>query len=242
MPFKHHTVIFIPYEGKSRGEWGSFCIGNKSSCHFQEYSIKVQRGHQPEQHWTICKRYSDFVTLNDQLKVTGIDLPLPPKKVFGNREREFIAERQQGLQTYLNVMLGHRLLASALPTKLFLDAENYKGNLQGKSHFILSVTVIHHRIKIHEHYYLLQEWHCKIFIKFFSCILITKFCKFIPSATVWQGIMVPVRIIWSKWLNSMLEEMNIEENTSYLPLVLCLQRLLCNIYPCFWDQKQSGKW
>lgn len=44
------------------------------------------------------KRYNDFVALDAVLKVCNIDLPLPPKKLFGNMEREFIAQRQQGLE------------------------------------------------------------------------------------------------------------------------------------------------
>ena len=48
-------------------------------------------------------------------------------------EREFIAERQQGLQTYLNALLAHRLLANSIHTKLFLDYEHYEENLQGLS-------------------------------------------------------------------------------------------------------------
>ena len=63
--------------------------------------------------------------------MAGIDLPLPPKKVFGKMDREFIAERQQGLQTYLNVILAHRILANAFVTKQFLDRDNYRMNLKG---------------------------------------------------------------------------------------------------------------
>ena len=58
----------------------------------------MQRGPVPENSWTVTKRYSDFVALDAALKPSGIELPLPPKKVFGNMEREFIAERQIGLQ------------------------------------------------------------------------------------------------------------------------------------------------
>ena len=64
----------------------------------QEYEIRVQRGPVPENSWTVTKRYSDFVALDTALKMSAIELPLPPKKVFGNMEREFIAERQTGLQ------------------------------------------------------------------------------------------------------------------------------------------------
>jgi PX domain-containing protein kinase-like protein len=58
----------------------------------------VQRGPLSENNWTVTKRYSDFVALDSALRVSGIDLLLPPKKVFGNMDREFIAERKTGLQ------------------------------------------------------------------------------------------------------------------------------------------------
>ena len=52
--------------------------------------------------WQVIKRYSDFEKLHDQLKSARIDLPLPPKKAFGNFDRDFIAERQTGLQVNKN--------------------------------------------------------------------------------------------------------------------------------------------
>ena len=66
----------------------------------QEYHIKVQRGpvKDSENTWQIVKRYTDFANLNAQLTQTQIDLPLPPKKVFGNFDRDFILARQNGLQ------------------------------------------------------------------------------------------------------------------------------------------------
>jgi len=66
--------------------------------HFQEYIIRVQRGPLPEKTWHIHKRYNDFVSLHNLLQISGLNLPLPPKKLIGNMEREFIAERQTGLQ------------------------------------------------------------------------------------------------------------------------------------------------
>ena len=72
----------------------------------------MQRGPVPENSWIVTKRYSDFVSLDTSLKIAGIELPLPPKKVFGNMEREFIAERQNGLQVIsvfnLNVVVNKR--------------------------------------------------------------------------------------------------------------------------------------
>ena len=64
----------------------------------------------PEHHWTLQKRFSDFTTLDAHLSISGIELPLPPKKVFGNMDREFIAERQQGLQVRHSVLTRSRVV------------------------------------------------------------------------------------------------------------------------------------
>lgn len=92
------------------------------------YLLKVQYGPKPENSWTITKRYSDFVALDGDLKLSNIDMPLPPKKMFGNFEREFVAERQQGLQNYINAILNHHLLVNSLPVKRFLNPDNYTLN------------------------------------------------------------------------------------------------------------------
>uniref|UniRef100_A0A3P9HD73 PX domain containing serine/threonine kinase n=1 Tax=Oryzias latipes TaxID=8090 RepID=A0A3P9HD73_ORYLA len=60
--------------------------------------------------------------------VCGISLPLPPKKLIGNMDREFIAERQRGLQTYLDSITQHPLLSNSLTVKKFLDPSNYSAN------------------------------------------------------------------------------------------------------------------
>lgn len=95
-----------------------------------EYIIRVQRGPLAENSWHIYKRYNDFLSLNIVLQVSGVILPLPPKKLIGNMEREFIAERQVALQNYLNVVLMNPILASSLPVRKFLDPENYSTPFQ----------------------------------------------------------------------------------------------------------------
>jgi len=97
---------------------------------YTEYVIRVQRGLLSENTWTVTRRYSDFVALDGVLKPSGIDLHLPPKKVFGNMNREFIAERQLALQSYLNRILEQPYLACHLSVKRFLDPHNYSSNLQ----------------------------------------------------------------------------------------------------------------
>lgn len=64
----------------------------------QEFVIRVQRGPLPEKSWRVYKRYNDFLKLHAQLQVSGIPLPLPPKKIIGNMDPDFIAERQKQLQ------------------------------------------------------------------------------------------------------------------------------------------------
>uniref|UniRef100_A0A3Q0RKT3 PX domain containing serine/threonine kinase n=1 Tax=Amphilophus citrinellus TaxID=61819 RepID=A0A3Q0RKT3_AMPCI len=75
---------------------------------------------------TVSVQYEHFSCL--PLQVCGISLPLPPKKLIGNMDREFIAERQRGLQTYLDTVTQHPLLSSSLAVKKFLDPNNYSAN------------------------------------------------------------------------------------------------------------------
>ncbi|XP_007229647.3 PX domain-containing protein kinase-like protein isoform X1 [Astyanax mexicanus] len=93
-----------------------------------EYIIRVQRGVTAENSWTVIRRYSDFDMLNNSLLISGLNLPLPPKKLIGNMDREFIAERQKGLQAYLNFLTQHHILSSCELVKKFLDTNNYSAN------------------------------------------------------------------------------------------------------------------
>ncbi|XP_051979938.1 PX domain-containing protein kinase-like protein isoform X2 [Xyrauchen texanus] len=93
-----------------------------------EYIIRVQRGVSTENSWTVIRRYSDFDMLNNSLLISGLNLPLPPKKLIGNMDREFIAGRQKGLQAYLNYITRHHILSSCELVKKFLDTNNYSAN------------------------------------------------------------------------------------------------------------------
>ncbi|XP_028907795.1 PX domain-containing protein kinase-like protein isoform X1 [Ornithorhynchus anatinus] len=93
-----------------------------------EYIIRVQRGISMENSWQIVRRYSDFDLLNNSLQISGLCLPLPPKKLIGNMDREFIAERQKGLQNYLNVITTNHILSNCELVKKFLDPNNYSSN------------------------------------------------------------------------------------------------------------------
>ena len=69
------------------------------------YIIKVQRGYDSKYSWQIKKRYTEFNELYAQLKPANYELPLPPKKAFGNMKREFLSTRQIGLQAILNNLI-----------------------------------------------------------------------------------------------------------------------------------------
>lgn len=58
----------------------------------------VQRGAANENKWNVFRRYRDFAALHCVLQQTNIDLPLPPKKLIGNMQPAFVAERQIALQ------------------------------------------------------------------------------------------------------------------------------------------------
>ncbi|KAG0711361.1 PX domain-containing protein kinase-like protein [Chionoecetes opilio] len=64
-----------------------------------EYLLEVWRIPDVETKWNVSHRYSDFAQLHAALRVGTVALPtLPPKKVFGNTDRDFINERRLALQ------------------------------------------------------------------------------------------------------------------------------------------------
>ena len=67
----------------------------------QEYSLRVHSSPPVKDGgWLVSKRYSDFTSLDDTLRSYGVMFSpsLPPKKVFGRLDDEFVAERLKGLQ------------------------------------------------------------------------------------------------------------------------------------------------
>lgn len=51
--------------------------------------------------------------------------------MFGNTERQFLNDRQQGLQEYLNAILKDPLLSNTLAIKRFLNPKSYSVNYYG---------------------------------------------------------------------------------------------------------------
>lgn len=54
----------------------------------------------------------------------------------------FIAERQNGLQNYVNLILAHPVLARHISVKRFLDPVNYSCDFQGTAVHVLNQYVI----------------------------------------------------------------------------------------------------
>ncbi|KAH8233369.1 hypothetical protein KR026_007250 [Drosophila bipectinata] len=100
-----------------------------------EYLLRVQRGLCEENSWNVLRRYNDFDRLDKCLRISGIDLPLPRKRIFGNMRPEFVAERKQALQVYINAVLMNPILASSLPAKRFVDPESYSQSFHGRFFF-----------------------------------------------------------------------------------------------------------
>ncbi len=83
-------------------------------------------------HWSIKKRYSDFVTFNSNLmaEIKGLDvdiktvkLPkLPPKTFKKNFSASFVSSRHNALLLYLNKIIMIRGLASSVTLLTFLGA------------------------------------------------------------------------------------------------------------------------
>jgi serum/glucocorticoid-regulated kinase 3 len=58
--------------------------------------------------WHIYRRYQEFRTLHDALRPLGVRVPpLPPKKLLGSFEPEFIAKRQADLADWLRGLLDY---------------------------------------------------------------------------------------------------------------------------------------
>uniref|UniRef100_A0A8C4X1U9 PX domain containing serine/threonine kinase n=1 Tax=Eptatretus burgeri TaxID=7764 RepID=A0A8C4X1U9_EPTBU len=92
---------------------------------YTEYIIRIQRGPDPKECWQIVKRYSDFDTLNTILQVSGVAPTLPPKRLIGKLDREFVSQRQRGLQAYLDTLLAQPCLACCENVRRFLDPTSY---------------------------------------------------------------------------------------------------------------------
>ncbi|XP_013162891.1 PREDICTED: PX domain-containing protein kinase-like protein [Papilio xuthus] len=106
-----------------------------------EYILRVQRGPSKENKWDVSRRYKHFSELHTNLQKSNIELPLPPKKLIGNMQPSFIAERQAALQNYIREVLKHHVLALSLPVRSFLDPKNYSVTITEQALQTISIAL-----------------------------------------------------------------------------------------------------
>jgi PX domain-containing protein kinase-like protein len=66
--------------------------------------------------------------------LSGIKANLPPKKYFGNTDRQFLSDRQKGLQEYLTQVTKEPHVAACRALKRFLDPSNYPQDYHDKAY------------------------------------------------------------------------------------------------------------
>ena len=73
------------------------CRFGADLCGLQVYEIRVTRGVLGTSH-VVERRYSEFSSLVTYIQeACGLTLPLPPKRMFGNKDLKFIHERREAL-------------------------------------------------------------------------------------------------------------------------------------------------
>ena len=72
---------------------------------YTEYHIKVTSSN--NESWLIRRRYSEFRELHDHLKLKYPEIlpSIPGKRLWGNQDPQFVRERQEGLQKYMDGVL-----------------------------------------------------------------------------------------------------------------------------------------
>lgn len=81
-------------------------------------------GHFPRREMSVWRRYSDFEWLHSRLTITfpAAMIPLfPEKRVVGNTDDSFVAERQAGLEAYVQRVAAHPVLSTSADLLVFLD-------------------------------------------------------------------------------------------------------------------------
>uniref|UniRef100_A0A183UEC9 PX domain-containing protein n=1 Tax=Toxocara canis TaxID=6265 RepID=A0A183UEC9_TOXCA len=120
----------------------------KTSCfRFQEYVIEVEVLLGNARKWTVQRRYTQFSELSKHLEKFGVELGLPPKKLIGNKKEQFLIQRKEALQKFLDVICSHSLFYSSSVVVEFLGVlpetstalhEWILLSVRGKSQWILS--------------------------------------------------------------------------------------------------------
>ncbi|KAF7705893.1 sorting nexin-16-like [Silurus meridionalis] len=95
---------------------------------FTVYKVLVRRA--PDESWVVFRRYTDFVRLNDKLQemFPKFRLSLPPKRRFkDNYDMNFLEERQQGLQAFLQNLVAQKDITNSEVVRGFLCLDDPPG-------------------------------------------------------------------------------------------------------------------
>uniref|UniRef100_M4B2Z9 AGC protein kinase n=1 Tax=Hyaloperonospora arabidopsidis (strain Emoy2) TaxID=559515 RepID=M4B2Z9_HYAAE len=103
------ALYLIPHGARAElvtiGSHGFAC--DASNRLYTVYAIEM-RCVQSGATWVIYRRYQQFKELNDRLHPMGVRVPLlPPKKLLGSFEPDFIAKRQSELSNWLHCLLNY---------------------------------------------------------------------------------------------------------------------------------------
>jgi len=104
-----------------------FNTKEKENCTF--YVIHVKVG---DVFWDVERRYREFSALHETLVLeNGVALStdlLPPKKILGNKDKNFIEKRRMGLEKYLQTVVPY--LQKTMPKQIsdFLGFQYYDVN------------------------------------------------------------------------------------------------------------------
>lgn len=77
---------------------------------------------------SVERRYSEFIWLHEWLVklFPGIFIPpIPPKKVIGNKEAGFVAERREDLQRFLQRCVDRKYITDSLPFQMFVSRPGF---------------------------------------------------------------------------------------------------------------------
>ena len=102
-------------------------VGHVIQDEFTEYHMKVTSSDNTS--WLVRRRYREFRELHDHLKLKYPDrIPsMPGKKVWGNQDPEFVRQRQDQLQYYMNQVLALEPDCRTRVLQRFLEIKKLSG-------------------------------------------------------------------------------------------------------------------
>ena len=102
-------------------------VGHVIQDEFTEYHMKVTSSDNTS--WLVRRRYREFRELHDHLKLKYPDrIPsMPGKKLWGNQDPEFVRQRQDQLQYYMNGVLSLEPDCRTRVLQRFLEIKKISG-------------------------------------------------------------------------------------------------------------------